>query len=402
MKFYIYKNKTNLKEYTIRLMEYVLSKWLVDDPAHADYVIVSICDITELKDIEAARQYKKKIITGGMISEYPIVNELSDYVWHGEIYKFRDHIKAGCSIEQMPGITSKNKKNLIIEQAINWRENPIIKVGRRAMYYYVSKGCPVKCKYCYIGNVREYQKIPETIYNKALKIAGKNLMPIAAYNPYGIPGNANIGETLLKKYLKLPYKDNGPKMIRSGVEFVTMRLSDAVAKGVTIDDLNGALTKSKKENTKMILYFIAGLESQGEIEEFFSKILSDYSTMPPVNIVFTYLDPQPFTPFHDFDLRFKIADINTRNIYNLVSQINKRFRVLPLARPEKSTIRSLFGRCENIQDYKLVKSVAKLDYEEILEKCSHLLGQANIEEICRRPRKAILPAYWRCSATSNQ
>jgi len=396
LKFFFYVNKTNFKEYSIRIIKKILARWMAEDPMQADYILVSICDITEITDVIKARQYKKPVIAGGMISEYPLLNEIADYVWHGEIYGLRDALVKGQAIEDMDSITSKTNRRLIIDQHISYDENPIIKVGKRAMYYYVSKGCPVKCKYCYIGNIRDYQMVPKARYNQVLKIAGKNLMPIAAYNPYGIPDNANIGETLLKEYIK---GDQGAKakMIRSGIEFVTPILSEGIAKGVTIEHLNEALARSKHENTKMILYFIAGLESQEDIESYFSQVVIDYATMPAVNIVFTYIDPQPFTPFNDFDLRYKITGIDTKRLYRAISERNKRFRVLPLAGAEKSTIRTLLGRCQSADDYNYIKSISKLTHNEILEKIESrecLIGNCGLEEICQRSRKAIPPAYW--------
>lgn len=395
MKLYFYKNTTNLKEYSVRLIEHLLKPWMCSDPAEADYTLVSICDITEIGDILKAKKLGKPIITGGMISEYPVVNELSDHTWHGEIYSFRDCLREGVSIEDMPSITTRAKKNLVIDQKINWAENPIIKVGSRAMYYYVSKGCPLACKYCYIGNVRDYQTAPKSLYDRALRTAGKNIMPIAAYNPYGIPAGANIGETLLKKYVS-GEQGAGAKMIRSGIEFTTPELSKALAKGVTIEMLNESLIRSKAEKTKMILYLIAGLEPQEAIIDFFSAVRADYATMPAVNVVFTYIDPQPFTPMYDFDVRRKITNINTKEIYRVVSERNKRFRVLPLAGPEKSTVRTLLGRCESVEDYNRVRQMAKMNHQEIIDRCEdRLLGVAGLEEICARPRKATVPAYWR-------
>lgn len=397
MKLYLHTNTTNVKEYTLRLIQRILAPYLVGTAAEADAVLLSLCDITELGDVVAARKYGKPIIAGGMVSEYPIVNELADYVWHGEIYGFRDCLLAGMTLDEMSSMTTRARRSLVIDQRIAWSENPIIKVGHRAMYYYTAKGCPLRCKYCYIGNVRDYQTVPESRYRQALKAAGKNLMPIAAFNPYGIPDGANIGETLLKKYVK---GDQGAraKMIRSGVEFVTPDLSQNLAKGVTIQHVNEALSRSKAEKTKMILYFVAGLESQEQLVDFLSGVALDYATMPAVNVVFTYLDPQPFTPLHDFNLRHKVTGIDTKALYRVVSERNKRVRVLPLAGPEKSTVRTLLGRCESRADYEFVRGISRVPYAAMLERCDQgrgrLLGAATLEEVCARPRKATVPAYW--------
>lgn len=397
MRLYIHKNSTNYKEYATRLLDKLLVKWLVDDPGLADAVLVSMCDIGEIGDIAKAKAHGRPVIAGGMISEYPVVNELADYVWHGEVYGFRDCLQSGLALDDMPGMTCRGSRRLVIDQRIRWADNPIVRVGGRAMYYYASKGCPVRCKYCLIGNIRDYQIVPRRLYNRALKTCGKALMPIAAYNPYGVPDQANIGETLLRKYIAGDVA-RGAKMIRSGVEFVTPGLSAGLAKGVTLDDVNEALARSARERTKMILYFIAGLESQEQLEDYLSGIAIDYNTTPAVSLVFTYIDPQPFTPFHDFDLRRKITGIDTKRLYAVASQRNKRIRVLPLAGPQKSTIRTLLGRVTTVDEYRLVWRMRNKSYEDIMAacglECPHLLGSAAVEEIVARPRARIVPEYW--------
>lgn len=394
MKFYFFSNSTNIKEYSTRLITRVMQEWMVDDPSLADYVMVSMCDITEIGDIDKARKLGKPILSGGMISEYPLVNELSDYTYHGEIYGLRDHLLSGGGVDDCEFVTTKLNKRLRISQEIKWSDNPIIGVGNRAKYYYVSKGCPVRCKYCYIGNARDYQVVPRELYDSALAIAKKGLMPIAAYNPYGVPTSANVGETLLKKYIA-GHGGDCAKMLRSGVEFVTPQLSKSLAKGVTIDDLNAALDKSKRNKTKLILYFIAGLETQEHTENYFSDLVADFASNPAVNLVFTYIDPQPFTPMHDFDISKKIA-IDTKRVYGVASQRNKRIRILPLAAMSKSTNRTLLGRCESIEDYHLVKSISKLSHEEMLSRVpSRMIGSATINDICDRQRAQTLPDYWK-------
>ena len=120
----------------------------------------------------------------------------------------------------------------------------------------------------------------------------------------------------------------------------------------------------------------------------------------PLTFVFTYIDPQPFTPFHDFDLRGKVTGIDVKKLYWIASQRNKRVRMMPLAGPEKSDIRTLLSRATSRDDYKLIAGIKKTKHNEILGACESrpwLLGKATIEEICARPRKQIVPEYWRPS-----
>lgn len=396
MKLYLYGNSTNYKEYTLELIRKIMLPYLVDNPDDADIVMVSVCDITEIEDINKAKKlYAKPILSGGMISEIPILNELSDYVYHGEIYGLREHLDSGGTIEDCEYITTKENKKLNVYQKIHWFKNPMVQVGKRALYYYVSKGCPVKCKYCYMAYTRNYQVIPESLYNNALKIAKKNLMPIAAYNPYGVPGGAYIGETLLKSYIA-GKSGSGARLLRCGIEFVNQALSKSLAKGVTLDDLNKALALSKHNGTKLILYFIAGLETQDEIDEYFSNVDIDYMTSPVITVVYTYIDPQPFTPFYDFDIRQKIG-IDAKMVYGAISQRNKRFRVMPLAKMEKSTIRTLYSRCRSVEDYQVIRQLSKFSHAEIIERLpnkNYLIGTSDIEDVIGRKRAQQHCDYW--------
>jgi radical SAM superfamily enzyme YgiQ (UPF0313 family) len=400
IKFAIYDgNKTNIKEYPIRLIKHLFSDHIVDDPLDADVVMVSLCDITEIGDIQKARRaYGKPVLAGGIISEYPLVNELADYTYHGEIYGLYHYIIDGNDgLGACKYVSKRGDRVLNVCQTIDWELNPVIQVGSRAKYYYVSKGCPMRCKYCYIGNSRKYQAVPRELYRAALGVAGKNIMPIAAFNPYGIPQNAGIGETMLKEYIK---GNNGDKArtIRTGVEFVTKELSEGLAKGVTIEELNNALRVSKNNKTKLILYFIAGLETQEDLSNYFNCIDLDYDTSPSVTVVFTYLDPQPFTPFCNFDIRQKI-EIDAKEVYRVVSERNKRFRVMPLAKPAKSTIRTMLARCTSADDYQYVVSMKKLTHQEIMDRCDrdHLIGTDRLSDVLAYPRKSIVPDYWDCT-----
>lgn len=397
MKFYFHKTKGQFIEYNIRLIEHVMGSYMTDALDDADIVMVSLCDVTEVDEVLKAKRLGKPVIVGGMISEYPIVNELSDYVWHGEIYKLRELLDQGMKLVEMPYITTKDNRKLVINQEIKWQDNPIIKVGNRAMYYYLAKGCPIKCKYCYIGNVRDYQVAPKNLYDKAISIAQARLMPIAAYNPYGMTYKTNIGETLLKKYIA-GQMDKGANVLRSGVEFVTPSLSKNIAKGVTIDDVNEAICRSRTEKTQLILYYIAGLETQEQLESYWDNVVNDYAIRYPVTIVYTYIDPQPFTPMYDYDVRGKITNIDCKRLYWIANQRNKRIRFIPLARPEKSLTRTFLARAVSMDDYRHIKNISKMKHADMINSSinrPHLIGSETLDAILTRRREPTMPEYWR-------
>ena len=399
MKYFLYTNPTNTKEYTLRLIRYLFEKnnlELVSDPTSADITLISLCDITETTDIPKAKKYGNPILTGGMISEVPIINELSDYVYHGEIWGLIDYLGAGGALEDCENITTKMGKKLKINQEIKFEEAPIIRVGKRAAYYYCGKGCPIRCKYCLIGNAREYQYISEGLYRKAerkIKKAKGKMMPIAAYNPHAAKTERSITEVLIKEYVKGNGLGLEKSLIRSGVEFVTPKLSKGLAKNVVIEDLNQAIEISKKNKSRMILYFIAGLESQEEVEEYFNKIVQDYAITPVVTIVFTYFAPQPMTPMYDFDLRNRYQ-IDAKKIFTIVSGRNKRIRVLPLANIKKSTMRALTERCATLEELEIINQLRKKSilYDDVIEKVEvkypQLLGTSGTEDCVQRKRNA--------------
>lgn len=394
-KYFIHSQNNNIKEYTLQLIKYQADKSLyaeiVDKPQEADYILVSICDITEAHEIINARAYNKPIITGGMLSEVPIINELSDYVWHGEIYGFFD-LMGKYKPADIEYITTKVKKKLVINKDIKWNENPIVKVGSKSAYYYVSKGCPIKCKYCYIGAIRDYVKIDESLYRRAEKTinrAKKRMMPIAAYNPYPNKTTRAITEVLLKHYIRHPNDYGNIRMIRTGYEFMNEKLSKNLAKGVMISDFNEFIKLSKYKKSKSIVYFIAGLEGTEEIKENILNILPDYETMPVITINYTYLQPQNYTAFYDYDISRRI-EIDVEKIFREVNGINKRIRVNPLAPIVKSTIRTFMERTvkedEFVRLQTLLSKYKKINNDQIMDKFNHLVGTASLDDIMKRKR----------------
>jgi len=405
MTVYIHSAPFGLKEYTIRLIRSELRKNgvnVTEEAARADCVFCSVLDITEVSQITVAKNHGPPVVTGGIVSEYPLVNELSDYVYHGEIYELAEWLGRGGDVGDNEHITTKTRKRLRVNQRIEYGRNPIVEVGGRASYYYVGKGCPVMCKYCYIANARDYQCVPEALYRKAERAVprGRAMFPIAAYDPYGAKAARSVTETLLRKYITGDERYKA-RTIRAGVEFCNPAYSKSLAKGVTIDHLNEALRRSSEDRSKMILYFIAGLESTEEWTDYFSRIAIDYRTTPAVFLTFTYLDAQPFTPFYDYDMRRR-TEIDLRRIRMSALERNKRVRTSSLADMKKSTLRTMYGRCDNEEMYKDIKRFAGRRYgnadiiDHVEKNYRWAIGTATIEDVMKRPRKptTTIRRYW--------
>jgi hypothetical protein len=403
MKYYIHSKNNDLKEYTLQLIIHECRKCknsaIVSSPAEADYVLVSICDITEAREILKARAYGKPVITGGLLSELPIINELSDYVWHGEIYGFFDMMERG-DIEGIPYITSKQKRKLEINEAIIWRENPIVLVGGKSCYYYTSKGCPIRCKFCMISAARAYQQCPEPVYRareRQIAKAKKQMMPIAAYNPYENESTRGITEVLMRKYNTRPL-DN-VRLVRCGMEFVREDYSKNLAKGVSVADLDKFLALTAAKKSKAIIYYIAGLETTDEIINALNGVSPDYRTTPAVTLNWTYLSPQHYTPMYDLDLRCRIS-MDAKAVFSALNKINKRLRVNPLAPISKSTIRCMMERTVNVGEFaelgKLMNKYADIENETLYCTYPHLVGTASVEDVMirRRGQYSTYVKYW--------
>lgn len=363
---------------------------MVNNPSDADYILVSVCDITESGEIVKAKAHGKPVISGGMLSELPIINELSDYVWHGEAYNFFQSM-AGSTIDEIPHISTKAKRSFVINQSIEWAKNPIVQVGSRSCYYYTSKGCPIKCKYCMMAYAREYQKCPEHIYRareKQIARVKKNMMPVAAFNPYENESTRGVTEVLMKAYNRKPLEHTS--MVRCGYEFVNHELSANLAKGVTIEDFKQFLAHTRTNKTKAIVYFIAGLESTESIISEFSKITPDYATTPAVTLNYTYLSPQHFTPFYDFDISNR-ETIDHKEIFRRINGVNKRIRVNPLAPISKSTLRCMMERTTSLHEYNLLRKAmnkyASINNDHLCASFPHLVGTAQLREVMGRNRE---------------
>lgn len=403
MKLFLHATKDQQKEHTQKMITHIITKHkkheIVHDAASAELIMVSVCDITEASEIIKARRYGKPVIGGGMLSETPIINELSDYVWHGEIYDFAQNTNP----LNLPFVTTKDNKKLAISERIEWAHNPIVCVGNRSAYYYTSKGCPARCKYCLIGNSRNYQQCPEDTFRaaeKAIKTSKKSMIPVAAYNPYATETTRAITEIMLAKYISPQFKKN-EVMIRTGIEFVRPDYSANLAKGVTGEMFHEAICKSAALAQKMILYFIAGIETQEEVEAYFEKYLPrDFKSTPAITVNFTYLDPQQMTPLARWDISQK-QSIDTKRVFYLCNGINKRIRINPISPLGRSTARTMMQRTTSEKDFGILRrsmnSATADTHERLVEMFPALVGSETIAEIIDRKRgdKLFFGDYWK-------
>lgn len=391
-------------EYTPELIKHVLRSRGVpveDDPGEADLVLVSLCDITEIPRVVKARQYGKPVVAGGFPHAVPLLNELADYVWHGEVYGFADALAIGLPLEEMDSITTREKRDFTFDGRVDWASNPIVNVGGKASYYLVARGCQMRCRFCMCGYLHQRKQIPEGLYRSAetaVTNAKRSFMPVGAYDPYSPRRKIGIREVLLKQWLRDPVLDC--KSIRTGVEFVTPELSRALGKNVQADDVARLVHLTEGTKTKATLYFIAGLETTDEVIDFINKMPRGHKRLPDMRWVFTYLDGVPGTPLYDLDMSSHHV-LNPKALKQALSGVNMRFSMSIANTPHLAWFRTFMARVTTVEEYAAIRrnrGEGLLDY--VREHLPHLVGSgATVGELQARPRaddylgKHLVP-YW--------
>jgi hypothetical protein len=114
---------------------------------------------------------------------------------------------------------------------------------------------------------------------------------------------------------------------------------------------------------------------------------------------FTYIDPQPHTPFYDFDIRRKRRN-DFGKIFRQSNLHNSRFS-LNRSNIDNSTYRTFLQRIVDVGDLGRIKR--SWTHEKMLEAMHainpKLLGSSSLEDIAARDRreswlwKTVLP-YW--------
>ena len=245
--------------------------------------------------------------------------------------------------------------------------------------------------------------MPERIYRgaeRAIEKAGRSFLPIGAYDPYRSKKKKRITELFLRKYIKMtPPELDLLSLVRTGVEFCDIENSKKIAKGVTSEHFAEALRVSRANKHRMICYFISGVEPYECIESFFDSIDTDYSRTPDVRIVGTVVDPQPCTPFYDFDITKK-QRIDSKRLYWAVSKINKRMSVQQ-TNFDKATYRTLAQRVVSVDQLEKIPKSKK--HEDMIDVAAQidmrLVGESDISDIRDRSRndnyigKTVIP-YW--------
>ena len=387
MKIYFYEILRQKIHYTSKLLKFLIHRQnnleIVDKLRDADCVFVSVCDITELHLIREARVFCKPIISGGALSQFPVMRVWSDYVCVGEVYDFIEKlnkVKRIQEIESFPEIATKVKPGILNEN-IRFELNPVINFGSKAAYLYCGKGCPQRCKYCLMGNSRKWQFMEEIRFIAALRAIGnRKLYPMLSFFPYkNIPNelqqNLGILDVRIKDFLR---NSSAGKNIRTGVEFFSEEKRKLYGKPMLDQEINLFLKKVQFLNKTTVLYFIAGLEDV-EAETFIEEVLPESNKITPrIICILTYIDPQPLTPMQNMDIREKIT-FDGELFFKKAVRKNRGIRVHRMKKISFSSWRTVMQRSSNLQELEFCFRLRKeRNNNRLLElvdnKFPHLLG----------------------------
>lgn len=373
------------------LLIYLLKKQnieILDSPNNADFVFVSVYDVSAFNILYSAyKLYHKKIpiVAGGDTCKLDFVLNYADYVVRGEAYEFikkLSKLKNKEDIINIPNVWTK-KKNGIIDYEIKYNENPIIKASPKVYYYYGGKGCPQKCKFCFYSHVNEYSQIDKQLVINALKNIPKSgrLYLTSAYFPY-----PEIEDCYLKKlgmidlknhqYLKRKYPSRSYRM---GIEFFTENMRKKMGKPISNEKITETINKSLLWNHEIVMYFMAGLENQDDMFEFINQVPFYQKTYSPrITIHFQYIDFNEKTPLQgcsvinrsDFDYKLFQKELNLKN---------RRIRVGALKYKAYSTYRTILQRTKEKEETEFIHSLRNEKNNDVMinkieKKYPYLLG----------------------------
>ncbi|MDY6835508.1 MAG: hypothetical protein SVY53_11985 [Chloroflexota bacterium] len=401
MKVYFHENKTQPKEYTLRLLKYLLNLngiSVTKNVSESDCVFVSLCDMTEYPLLVSAKKLGKPIVAGGFQADMPIVHKTADYTCVGEAYDFIRRLAGIKRVEEIADFpqTATANKAAIIDQNIDYAINPVISVTSRAYYYYCGKGCPQHCKFCYLSYQREYQKAPIGYLLAALRQipSGSKLYPMLSHFDYKIPADMiqklGILDVRVRDYVRRNGQGYGNR-VRTGIEFMRQDYRNKLAKPISTDEIVEFVNLSKKHKCTSVWYFVAGLEGEQDALDFLDKLPVDMSLYPRIICIFTYIEPQPKTPMANFDIRQKKEFDSFSWFFKEAHKKNRRIRVHTPKYLAFSTWKTLMNRASTDEEISFAWSMRnEKDNSHMLDiinsKMPNMLGTMSIADIVKNSR----------------
>lgn len=388
MKIFFHENKAESRCGTNMLLKHLLRKEkieVIENPQLADFIFVSLYDVTCFQSLKAAKKYNKQVVAGGDVAKLDFILNYADYVVKGEAYKFIEELgklKTPGDIIQISNVWTKEKKGNI-DYKIEFNKNPIVKAAPKVLYYYGGKGCQQRCKFCFYSWANEYSIIEKNKVLSALNSIKPNerLYLTCAYFPY-----PDIDDKFLKKlgmidlknhqYLKRKYPS---RTFRMGIEFFKEETRKLMGKPIANEKITETINRSLEWNHEITMYFIVGLEKQEDMFEFIEHIPEYQKTYSPrVTLHFQYIDFNQLTPLADFDVRIK-SDFDYMALQRELNKKNRRVRVGALKYKTFSNYRTLIQRIKTIEEAEFIYNLRneknnEIFIENVEKKYSHLLG----------------------------
>lgn len=303
---------------------------------NSDIILVSLCDITEIKILKKAREtYKSKfIICGGCISVfYKVLALFADAVTVGQGFEFFE-LQTKDEIIKAPFVYTKGKKEVYPSTRIDWGIVPAVQLTSNTFYYWGAVGCKNKCSFCLTSwTNKEQHNDPKRI--KAMQTKIKNVKIISNEEETSLTIKENVKDLMLKTFLNAEYVNT--KLVRIGLEFATEKTRKENGKFFTDEEILKAIEKAEKHKTELQFFCISGLNTKKEWLDLFEKIPVQYLARPRVFFKFTNLEYQMHTPLYKKRKEMNLDNYLDNDFNNLIienySGKLSRLRTFPIKFP---------------------------------------------------------------------
>jgi hypothetical protein len=325
---------------------------LVTDPLQADYLLISLRDITEIFELEKLRNTypRTKIAVGGHLAVYfKLLALFADVVNVGQGFEFFRAQSENEILDLDCIYTPKDPDAMVVPSTfIEWSRLPASQVSKNVFYYLGAVGCRNKCKYCLTSWTNRYQRNDYTrIKTLEARIPkGKSLNLISNDNvKRNILNKTRVKDMMLRDFIRQREKDS--TFVRMGLEFATEETRAKYGKPFTDEELLFALDHAKALNVQTQFFCITGLNTIEEWQHLFNQIPVDMDFRPRVFFKFTNLEYCMFTPIFDerYDLdpsRYCGQEFREK-IFIGTSGKNKRIRTAAIKYPAHALWRMGMG-----------------------------------------------------------
>ncbi len=349
--------------YTKSLLERLCRQSSVDlvDDNTAEIFFVSICDPSDVHLLlDTFKIANGRIIIIRGFEAYFAVPYMAwaDYAVVGEGFDFFDSLEKE-RWKSLPCVLSRQSEYAVANYNVKWEKLPLVKTGKKKMYYLAGRGCHNKCKFCATSWVQPVQQQSRERLLIAARQAQKEKCRITfiCNDSRGMPiitGRTNAASVTIKDYLNNPkvYKS---LMLHFGIEGWTESERKSYGKPITDDSIAHLFDITKKHKQRCELFTIVGRHgwSLDIVRDFAMKIPQDTNHLPPVFLKPTYFDPCPHTPLARECPATEYADIE--KMFRILNSRNKRIRVFPTRSLARSNWRTVLHRCSPDQALQLGK-----------------------------------------------